>query len=62
MTADEQDIGELDKIFAELYELTESTFARCKEKLDEILVRRYGVDPDELAPWHYHDQFFQETA
>ncbi len=57
----EQDVGELDKIFAELYELTNGPFAALKADLDQKLAANCGVDVSELMPWHYHDPFFQET-
>ncbi len=57
----EQDVKELDKIFDELYELTNEPFAKLKADLDSILAAKYGVAATELMPWHYHDPFFQET-
>jgi len=57
----EQDVRELDKIFAELYELTNEPFRKVKADLDRILAAKYGVAPEQLMPWHYHDPFFQET-
>ena len=57
----EQSVEELDRIFGELYELTNGPFAKLKEELDYILADSYGIAPEELAPWHYHDPFFQRT-
>ena len=57
----EQDVDELDKIFAELYELTNAPFAALKADLDKKLAANCGVEVTELMPWHYHDPFFQET-
>ena len=57
----EQDVKELDKIFDDLYERTKVPFAKAKAELDQILAKKYGVAPEELMPWHYHDPFFQET-
>jgi len=57
----EQDVKELDKIFAELYELTNEPFRKVKADLDRVLAAKYGVEPSQLMPWHYHDPFFQET-
>jgi len=57
----EQDVKELDKIFEELYELTNEPFAKLKADLDGILAAKYDVAVSELMPWHYHDPFFQET-
>ena len=57
----EQRVEELDRLFAELDELTYEPFARLKDELDHILADSYGVTPEELMPWHYHDPFFQRT-
>jgi len=61
LAAVEQDVEELDRIFDELYELTNEPFARLKADLDSILAAKYDVEVAELMPWHYHDPFFQET-
>lgn len=61
LTAVEQDVKELDRIFDELYELTNEPFARLKTDLDRILAAKYDVAVADLMPWHYHDPFFQET-
>jgi len=57
----EQDVEELDKIFAELFELTNEPFAKLKDDLDKKLAANCRVEVSELMPWHYHDPFFQET-
>ena len=57
----EQDVKEMDRIFEELYRLTNAPFSRVKGDLDRILAAKYGVAVSELMPWHYHDPFFQET-
>lgn len=61
LTIGEQDVDELDKIFAELYELTNEPFAVLKAELDEKLAANCGIEVSQLMPWHYHDPFFQET-
>jgi len=61
LTAAEQDAQELDRLFTELYELTNEPFARLKAEVDTILAAQQGVDVKALRPWHYHDPFFQET-
>ncbi|MBA7626446.1 hypothetical protein ES703_33895 [subsurface metagenome] len=61
LTTAEQDVEELDKIFNELYELTNGPFAELKADLDRMLAAKCGVAVTELMPWHYHDPFFQET-
>jgi len=61
LTTAEQDPQELDRIFEELYELTNAPFARIKADLDRTLAAQYGTAPAELMPWHYHDPFFQRA-
>jgi peptidyl-dipeptidase A len=61
LTAAEQDVEELDRIFDELYELTNEPFAGLKADLDRALAAKYDVAVADLMPWHYHDPFFQET-
>lgn len=61
LTVSEQDVEELDRIFNELYELTNEPFAKLKNELDGILAATYQIDISDLLPWHYHDPFFQET-
>jgi peptidyl-dipeptidase A len=57
----EQDVKELDKIFAELYELTNGPFAKLKADLDRKLAANCNVPAGQLMPWHYHDPFFQDA-
>jgi len=57
----EQNASELDRIFDELCELTSEPFARLKKELDRVLAEGYGITPEDLMPWHYHDPFFQRT-
>jgi peptidyl-dipeptidase A len=57
----EQDVAELDKVFGELYDLTNGPFTELKAELDGILAANCGIERSELRPWHYHDPFFQET-
>jgi peptidyl-dipeptidase A len=57
----EQNVADLDLIFDELDRLTREPFARMKQELDGILAKGYGIAPEELKPWHYHDPFFQRT-
>ena len=61
LTTGEQDVDELDKIFTELYELTNAPFAALKADLDMKLAANCGIEVSQLMPWHYHDPFFQDT-
>ncbi|OWK40317.1 Peptidyl-dipeptidase A precursor [Fimbriiglobus ruber] len=57
----EQDGVELVKLFDELDELTREPFLKAKAEIDERLAKIYDIKPADLAPWHYHDPFFQES-
>jgi peptidyl-dipeptidase A len=61
LAATEQDVKEIDRIFQQLYELTNEPYAKLKAELDRILADNCDVLVTELMPWHYHDPFFQET-
>jgi peptidyl-dipeptidase A len=61
LTAAEQQAEELDRLFTELRTLTDAPFADAKADLDRRLAGLYGLAPEELHPWHYHDPFFQEA-
>jgi peptidyl-dipeptidase A len=61
LTTGEQDVNDLDKLFNDLYELTNEPFARLKAELDQNLAIKYGIAVEEIMPWDYHDPFFQET-
>jgi peptidyl-dipeptidase A len=57
----EQSEDQLLRIFEELDELTREPFIRLKTELDRELAARYGIEPRDIRPWHYHDPFFQEA-
>ena len=35
--------------------------ASKQKEIDERLGQLYGIAPETLMPWHYHDPFFQES-
>lgn len=56
----EQSQEQVLKLFDELDELTREPFAKVKAEIDRTLAKDYGVRPEALRPWHYHDPFFQQ--
>jgi len=60
LTVGEQDIRDLDRIFADLYERTKAPYAQLKAQIDASLARRWGIEQGQMRPWHYQDPFFQE--
>ena len=57
----EQKEEEVEKIFLELEKSTEKSFKEAKSEIDESLSKSFGLNKNDLRPWHYHDLFFQET-
>ncbi len=61
LVASEQNVEDINRIFAELKILTDEPFLNLKSELDSILAGLYGIGVQGLMPWHYHDPFFQES-
>ena len=61
LSLNEQSQDAVVKLFDDLDELTRQPFAEAKREIDAALALNYGIDVDELRPWHYHDPFFQES-
>lgn len=60
MSLGEQSEDQLVTIFSELDELTRDPYLAVKKQIDGELALMYGIDPKDIAPWHYHDPYFQE--
>ncbi len=61
LVLNEQDGGELVKLFDDLDALTRKPFEAAKADIDTRLAKMYSVKAGELQAWHYHDPFFQES-
>jgi peptidyl-dipeptidase A len=57
----EQNGGDLIKLFDQLDVLTREPFEKAKAEIDVELANACNVTVGQLMPWHYHDQFFQEV-
>jgi peptidyl-dipeptidase A len=57
----EQDGGDLIKLFDDLDKLTREPFKKAKAEIDVQLAKNCGIAVKDLMPWHYHDPFFQEV-
>jgi peptidyl-dipeptidase A len=57
----EQNGDDLIKLFDRLDELTREPFKKAKAEIDVELAKNCNVKVEDLMPWHYHDQFFQEV-
>ncbi len=57
----EQDPKELKQIFDDLAQQTEGPFAQIMLPVKGKLAKHFGVQPDQLMPWHYTDPFFQQA-
>ncbi|GMU79726.1 MAG: hypothetical protein AMXMBFR46_25160 [Acidimicrobiia bacterium] len=61
LTAGELDEARLLTTLDEVDQLTATPFREWKAALDDRLALRFGIAPDQLAPWHLDDPFFQDT-
>lgn len=61
LSLNEQDPGEVLRLFDQLDALTREPFQRSKAEIDRRLAASYGITVEQLRPWHYHDPFFQES-
>ncbi len=57
---DELDEAEVFAIFDRVLDGSEGPWRAYKAALDERQARRFGVEVEELRPWHFADPFFQE--
>jgi len=57
----EQSQEEVERVFAELFELSQAPFIRLRRQMDEKLADKFHIAISGLAPWHYQDPFFQEA-
>src|SRR5262249_8217469 len=61
LALDELDERELFALLEEIDRGTEPLFAAYRRDLDARLAARFGIQPDEIRPWHLPDPFFQEA-
>lgn len=61
LTLDEIDENELLSLFADLETATRQPFAQLKDRIDALRAAHFGIDREDLRPWHYGDRFFQEV-
>jgi peptidyl-dipeptidase A len=61
LTLIEQDPAKIRSIFDELARQTDGPFKKLMERINRKLAARYGIEPEQLRPWHYEDPFFQEV-
>ncbi|NOT35036.1 MAG: peptidase M3 [Candidatus Eisenbacteria bacterium] len=61
LTLDEFDETELFALLDRVEAGTRPIWHEYKRDLDQRLAVRFGVQAEELAPWHYSDPFFQEA-
>jgi peptidyl-dipeptidase A len=61
LATNEQTVSEIVAIFDELKTLTDEPYKKLKSEIDANLAKKYGINPDQIMPWHYQDRFFQEA-
>jgi len=52
---------EVTSIFDELYKLTEKPFNLLHHEIETVFAKRYGIDQNDIRPWHYEDLFAQSA-
>ncbi|MCX8057049.1 MAG: M2 family metallopeptidase [Ignavibacteria bacterium] len=57
----ELDPTDVDRIFNQLEKETEPKFIELKNKIDSDLSSHFGININDLMPWHYQQRFFQEA-
>jgi oligoendopeptidase F len=57
----ELDRDEVFAIFNDLIAQSDEAYRAMKKELDERLATKFGIQPEEIRPWHYVDPFFQEA-
>jgi peptidyl-dipeptidase A len=58
---DEIDEDMLLRVFKELEAASEGPYAALKNELDRRRASLFGIQPDDLRPWHFGDPFFQRV-
>lgn len=61
LALDEIDERELKQVIDGLYQATQPAYQAAKAELDGRLSERFGIQVEQLRPWHYSDPFFQEA-
>lgn len=61
LAAQEVDEAELLRVFDELDDLTRDAFSELKSDIDKQRAAHFGIDANDLKPWHMGDVFFQEA-
>ncbi len=60
LTLNEIDEDELLALFKRLDAATREPFLRLKAEIDQARADHFGIDREDLRPWHYGDRFFQQ--
>lgn len=61
LALNEQDPEQVLGLFDRLDKLTREPYRRAKAEIDARLAAHCGIGVVDLAPWHYHDPFCQES-
>src|SRR3989338_805447 len=60
--ATELDLKQINRFYDDLEKKTTQPFQKLKTKfLDPKLAKRYNIKTNELFPWHYQNQYFQDV-
>ncbi len=61
LTLNEIDEGQLMALFERLEAESRRPFETLSKAIDEERSRLFGIQPEQLRPWHYADRFFQKA-
>jgi peptidyl-dipeptidase A len=61
LSLDEIDEDMLIRLFKELEAASEEPYAALKAELDRRRASLFGIQPEDLRPWHFGDPFFQRV-
>jgi peptidyl-dipeptidase A len=61
LALNEIDEDELFQLLDKLELATNRSYLELKNRIDDQRAERFGVEPEDLRPWHYGDRFFQRV-
>ena len=61
MDSRELDTEDVTSVFDELYNLTKEPYTSLHREIETVFAKRYGINPNEIRPWHYEDLFAQSA-
>ncbi len=54
----EEDTILIEKVLDEFEQVSREPYVRVKDRVDEQIAQQYGIDREQIRPWHYQSKFF----